>query len=154
MNFSIGQVIYILNNEKQIILPAIVQDEIHHRSLSGETVSYKVLIGSPNNPKSKIIDLSKLGNEGEVFSSLEEIRTVLVDRLTSFVDSLCQQTQQRSDEWYGRIETEFANNAPQERIDTERILEEVSQPIQNSQSPQFVEIKGGTAAPLQQGNNR
>ncbi|NBP04439.1 MAG: hypothetical protein EBU90_31015, partial [Proteobacteria bacterium] len=56
MSFAIGQVIYVLSDKTQTVLPGIVQEEIHHRSIDGEKVSYRVAIGPPN--KQRVVDLA------------------------------------------------------------------------------------------------
>jgi len=95
MNFSIGQVIYVLSDKTQTVLPGIIKEEIHHRSIDGETVSYRVVIGPHN--KQRIVDLSTL--DGEVYGDLVEVRNVLVARLTAFVDDLCNTTNDRANQW-------------------------------------------------------
>ena len=56
MTYNIGQIIYVLSNKTQTVLPGIVQEEIHYRSLNGENVSYKIAIGPQN--KQRIVDFS------------------------------------------------------------------------------------------------
>ena len=84
MNYNIGQIIYVLSNKSQVVLPGIVREEIHYRSLDGENVSYKIAIGPPN--KQRIVDLSTV--DGEVYGSLEDVRNILISKLTAFVDDL------------------------------------------------------------------
>ena len=91
MNFSIGQVIYVLSDKSQTVLPGIVQEEIHHRSLDGEKVSYRIVFGPPN--KQRVVDLSTV--DGEVYGTLDEVRNVLISRLTAFVDELCGTTNEK-----------------------------------------------------------
>lgn len=124
MSYSIGQVIFVLSNKTQTVLPGIVQEEIHYRSLNGENVSYKIAIGPPN--KQRIVDLSSV--DGEVYGSLDEIKSVLINKLTSFVDELCSTTNDRVIQWYGTGNKQSSPMAPSARLDPSDLLNEVQTP--------------------------
>ena len=79
--FQIGQVIYVLSNKTQTVLPGIVLEEIYHKRLDGDSVSYKMAIGPINNRKN--VDLAKV--DGEIYGSLEEIKNVLLEKVNAFV---------------------------------------------------------------------
>jgi hypothetical protein len=123
MTYSIGQIIYVLSNKTQTVLPGIVQEEIHYRSLNGENVSYKIAIGPQN--KQRVVDLSSL--DGEVFGSLEDVRTILINKLTAFVDDLCQTTNERVNQWYGAGSRPIQAGSPAGRLDPSDLLNEVGQ---------------------------
>lgn len=99
--YNIGQIIYILSNKSQSVVPAIVAEEDTRkvRKLDGvhEVTNYKLCIGPKD--RQKVVELSRI--DGEVFESLEEIRETLVGRLTSFVDDLVKTTQGNVLNWYG-----------------------------------------------------
>ena len=122
MSFAIGQVIYVLSDKTQTVLPGIVQEEIHHRSIEGEKVSYRVAIGPPN--KQRVVDLATV--DGEVYGDLNEVRNVLISRLTAFVDDLCNTTNERVSQWYqssNRTPTTTTNNG---KLDPAALMNEVS----------------------------
>ena len=126
MNFSIDQVIYVLSDKTQTVLPGIIKEEIHHRSIDGETVSYRVVIGPHN--KQRVVDLSTL--DGEVYGDLVEVRNVLVTRLTAFVDDLCNTTNDRANQWYGSVNRPAnANNntGAGEKLDPSVLMNEMDQ---------------------------
>lgn len=149
MSFQIGNVIYVfvIGDSEQAILPAIIKEEVRHKTLTGEKISYKVLIGSPDNPKAKTIDLDKLGNEGEIFGSLEEAQNILVQRATEHARKLCDDARLRSEQWYGNLDM-GSSSSSQEGIDPIKLLHEV-----DGGTPGLVEIKNGVATPVQ-GNGR
>jgi len=125
MNFAIGQVIYVLSDKTQTVLPGIVQEEIHHRSIDGEKVSYRIAIGPPN--KQRIVDLSTV--DGEVYGDLNEVRNVLISRLTVFVDDLCATTNERVNQWYqsnARTSTTTNSNG---KLDPVALMNEVASSI-------------------------
>lgn len=128
MSFAIGQVIYVLSDKTQTVLPGIVQEEIHHRSIEGEKVSYRVAIGPPN--KQRVVDLATV--DGEVYGDLNEVRNVLVGRLTAFVDDLCNTTNERVGQWYhstGRSTTTPTSNG---KLDPAALMNEVASTTQTN----------------------
>lgn len=121
MSYQIGQVIFVLSNKTQTVLPGIVQEEIHYRSLNGENISYKIAIGPTN--KQRVVDLSSV--DGEVFGSLDEIREVLIAKLTAFVDDLCATTNERVNQWYSSGNKPIAQPSGSGRLDPSDLLQEV-----------------------------
>jgi len=97
-SLSIGQVIYVLSNVKQKIVPAVVVEEIVVKKLDGNHVSWKVSFGPPG--KERVIDTNRL--DGEIYSSLDEIRDILYKRLSSFLDDLVTEAEKKVETWYGR----------------------------------------------------
>jgi len=130
MSYQIGQVIFVLSNKTQTVLPGIVREEIHHRSLDGENVSYKIAIGPAN--KQRIVDLSSV--DGEVYGSLDEVREVLIGKLTAFVDDLCSTTNERVNQWYSSGGKPVAQPSTSGRLDPSDLLHEVGGPRNNLRS--------------------
>lgn len=99
--YNMGQIIYILSNKSQTVVPAIVDEQVVRkiRKADGihEVVSYKLCIGPKD--RQQVVDLARI--DGEVFESLEGIRETLVERLTGFVDELVKNTQKNVLNWYG-----------------------------------------------------
>ena len=133
MNYNIGQIIYVLSNKSQVVLPGIVREEIHYRSLDGENVSYKIAIGPPN--KQRIVDLSTV--DGEVYGSLEDVRNILISKLTAFVDDLCTTTNEKVYQWYGNGSRPVAQANTSGRLDPSDLMNEVAaQPLQTTKPQQ------------------
>lgn len=136
MSFSIGQVIFVLSDKTQTVLPGIIKEEIHHRSLEGETVSYRVVIGPHN--KQRTVDLSTL--DGEVYGDLNEVRGVLIARLTAFVDDLCNTTNDRANQWYGSVtrpQNSGNGNTQGEKLDPSVLMHEMDQQTNHTQQNNF-----------------
>lgn len=105
-NFQIGQIIYLLSEEAEAIVPAIVVEEQVVKKLDGNSISWKVAVGPSN--KRKEIDSTSL--KGELHTSLEDIREVMTLRLTAFVNNLIDQAKKRTETWYGQHIMEKAKN--------------------------------------------
>lgn len=137
MSFTIGQIIYVLSDKSQTVLPGIVREEIHHRSIDGEKVSYRVMIGPQG--KQRVVDLATV--DGEVYGDLSEIREVLIQRLTAFVDDLCNTTSDRVNQWYGTNNTkQVSHSSNGEKLDPSVLMNELNdkqytqQPLQQKTS--------------------
>jgi hypothetical protein len=122
MSFAIGQVIYVLSDKTQTVLPGIVQEEIHHRSIDGEKVSYRVAIGPQG--KQRVVDLATV--DGEVYGDLNEVRNVLIARLTAFVDDLCNTTNERVNQWYHNTQRTPTTPSGNGKLDPAALMNEVA----------------------------
>jgi hypothetical protein len=129
-NFEIGQVVYILSEQAQTILPGVVVEECVVKKLSGNSVSWKVKVGAGD--KAKLFDSAKI--KGEVYGSLDEVRVVMTERLNKFVEDLTQAAEDRVEKWYGKeiAERERNNhsfvsqsNDPDDKIDPDVLLSSI-----------------------------
>ncbi|MFA6049792.1 MAG: hypothetical protein WC761_01225 [Candidatus Paceibacterota bacterium] len=109
---SIGQVIYVLSNKAQKIVPAIVVEEVVVKKMDGNHISWKVSVGPAG--KEKVIDSSRL--DGDIYKSLEEIREVLHKRLATFLDELVNEAGRRVELWYG---PQMAQMTPSQKGESE-----------------------------------
>lgn len=122
MSFAIGQVIYVLSDKTQTVLPGIVQEEIHHRSIDGEKVSYRIAIGPQG--KQRVVDLATV--DGEVYGDINEVRNVLISRLTAFVDDLCNTTNERVNQWYHTTSKSVTTTTSNGKLDPAALMNEVA----------------------------
>lgn len=97
-NFQIGQIVYVLSDKAEAIVPAIVVEELVHKKLDGNSVSWKVAVGPP--AKKKIVASDDLS--GEIYTSLDEIRRVMMRRLSEYVENLVGKAAKRTEVWYGK----------------------------------------------------
>jgi hypothetical protein len=132
-SLSIGQIVYILSDKAQSVVPAIVVEEVIVKKLQGNQVSWKVSIGPKDN--NRIVDSNRIN--GELFHSLEEVRNVLMERFTDFVNNLCSETEKRTETWYGK-RPEFLSSNDEGKIDPENIIssieDKMNSNLQTSQS--------------------
>ncbi len=68
--YSVGQVLFIILNRKQQVIPCQVTEQVVRRSISGEEISYSVSIPSRN--ENKIHELDTI--DGEVFETSKGVR--------------------------------------------------------------------------------
>jgi hypothetical protein len=120
-NLSIGQIIYVLSNKAQKIIPAVVVEEMIVKKIDGNEISWKVSVGPVG--KEKTIDSKRL--DGELYASLDEVQTVLEERLSSFIAQIVEDAEKRAASWYGQktkqLETKLSQN---DKIDPDSLVDE------------------------------
>ena len=83
MSYSVGQIIYVVLNKRQTVIPAQVVEETVRRSLDGEITTYSVVV--PNSSK-KSYPLNEL--DGDVYVTLDEVRDKLMKNAQGVIDEL------------------------------------------------------------------
>lgn len=117
---QIGQIIYVLSNKAQKIIPAIVVEEVTIKKLDGNETSWKVSVGPTG--KEKIIDSKRL--DGELYATLDEVQSVLKQRLDQFINAIVEDAEKRASVWYGS-KTKIAEQYREEdKIDPNSLIEE------------------------------
>lgn len=176
-NYEIGEIIYLVSNKVSssktgnqgpVVFPAIIQEENVRKTRDGNKITYKVLIG--NESRNKLVDMAKV--DGEIYGSLDEVKTMMVEKLEQAKKALIDKTNEQihkslsraammAKTWYG-VETEefegqeYSPDEQQEdeKIDPAALLDEVSGKTfrqGNPQPPQYVRVDGNYAVPYQQG---
>lgn len=130
--YTIGQIVYILSNKGQSILPAMIVEQQTVTTLSGKKVSWKLAIGAKDNPNKpqRVADSSQIN--GEIYSSLDEVKSVLERKLRSFIEQITIQAQKRTEAWYGSQlkNVEKPKDKPtleEDRIDPEDLLDDLDE---------------------------
>lgn len=96
--FSIGQIVYVLSSKNTVVVPVMIVEEVTIQTLNGKRTSWKFAVGSPE--KQKIVESKQL--DGDLYSSLEEIKTLLTNRLSKFIDQTISNAFKQEDAWYGQ----------------------------------------------------
>lgn len=141
-NFEIGQVVYILAEEAQTILPGLVVEECVVKKITGNTTSWKVKVGVGD--KARLFDSAKI--KGELFGSLEEVKASMTERLLTYVSNLLTEAEGRVEKWYGKEIADREKNqgsvnesptGPDDRLDPELLLKSIEGPAVPP-TPKFV----------------
>jgi hypothetical protein len=103
--YEVGQVLYVVFNKENKIVPVLVVEEITKKTLSGSETMYRVKLGDANPTIATLQEIN-----GEVFESAEDAKRVLINRLTAGVNRLIDAAKKRAVEWYGQ--------QPQQRQET------------------------------------
>lgn len=144
-SLEIGQIIYVLSNKAQKIIPAIVVEEITVKTIEGNQSSWKVSVGPQG--KEKTIDSKRL--DGELYGSIEEVQAVLKDRLNSFIDQIVMDAQKKVSAWYGTKTAALNENKiedPNEKVDPESLVDETDIPVESVASSKKAPAKIRTSA--------
>lgn len=119
-SLQIGQIIYVLSNKAQKIIPAIVVEEVTIKKLEGNETSWKVSVGPTG--KEKIIDSKRL--DGELYASLDEVQNVLKQRLEQFINTIVEDAEKRTAVWYGSKSKIVQQYREEDKIDPNSLIEE------------------------------
>lgn len=144
-SLEIGQIIYVLSNKAQKIIPAIVVEEITVKTIEGNQSSWKVSVGPQG--KEKTIDSKRL--DGELYGSIEEVQGVLKERLNAFIDQIVLDAQKKVSAWYGTKTSALSsvkNEDPNEKVDPESLVDEVDVPTEQAPAPKKASTKTRTSA--------
>jgi len=80
--YEVGQILYTIIEDKQIVVPVKVIEQVTIKTLDGEETNYKLLL--PNNKLQKV-DMSKFKN---VFKDISVIENKLVEKAKSAIDQM------------------------------------------------------------------
>lgn len=144
-SLEIGQIIYVLSNKAQKIIPAIVVEEITVKTIEGNQSSWKVSVGPQG--KEKTIDSKRL--DGELYGSIEEVQGILKDRLDGFINQIVSDAQKKVSSWYG-TKTATLNASRNEdqngKVDPESLIDEIDSPPEPIISAKRTAAKTRTSA--------
>jgi len=93
--YNVGQILYVISTEHNKVLPFQVVEEITKKTLRGDEVFYKVVYGTDQS-KTKLLSEIK----DEAFTSLEEVRSHLMQNVTSWVNNQVETARKASGVWY------------------------------------------------------
>jgi len=99
--YKIGQIVYILSGKGQAIIPAMIVEQMTVQTLDGVRVSWKLAIGAKNNPNKPQQVVESDNINGEIFGSLEAVKTALETKLKNFIASITRDAKKRTQVWYG-----------------------------------------------------
>lgn len=88
MSYEIGQVIYVIADERMEVIPLQVTEIQTTRSVTGTGVSYSVATPWKDDSGNNITKLSDLNDLGEVHTSIDAVRNVLLKKVTLAVEEI------------------------------------------------------------------
>lgn len=120
---NVGQVVYILSNKAEAVLPALVVKEHRTTHLHGEEVNWTVSYGPPG--KEKTIDSSKI--DGELFGTLDEVRDVMSSRFMDYVENLVNNAANLQGKWYPKSDVPAQTSG--DRLDPGAMIQEMEESL-------------------------
>jgi hypothetical protein len=114
--YQVGQILYVVSSKAQKVLPCQVSEEVERKTLQGSTISYKVIFGSK---EPQVLELEKI--DGEIFTSPEEVRRVLIERASKVISKMVETATTRAKEWYISVPNMPRANPVETRLDLAEI---------------------------------
>lgn len=87
--YSVGQVLFIILNSKQQVVPVQVVEQVVRRTLGGEETTYSVAV--PGREGIKNVELNQI--DGEIFESIEEVRTRMFAHAKEVIDAVTERAE-------------------------------------------------------------
>lgn len=84
MSYKVGQILYTVIKEKQLIVPVKVIEQIITKNLDSEKTEYKVLLPNSRNQK---VSLSKFES---VFDDIDKLNTYLLDKAKNSIEKMIE----------------------------------------------------------------
>ena len=81
-DYEVGQIIYTILEDKRIILPVQIVEQVVIKNLNGEETKYKVLLP---NKKSQKVSIDRLD---KIFSSIDEASNHLLENTKKAIDAM------------------------------------------------------------------
>lgn len=91
---ELGQVVYVLIDAKQKVVPGILLEELINRTVDGTRITYVVQVGLEQAQKIKL-------EEDKVFGSLRKVKEHLTQKFVAALDKLIENADTLAKEWYG-----------------------------------------------------
>lgn len=96
---SVGQIVFVMGTKGGIVC-ARVNEEITKKTLTGDSTDYILQIGADNAEDKKLVALSSIETY-EVFVSIIDLETSLMDRATKTIQKMLTSAADRANLWYG-----------------------------------------------------
>ena len=103
--YNVGQVIYTVLEDKQIVLPVKIIEEVTIKNLEGEKTNYKVLLPNSKNQKISIDKLDK------TFDDAQQASDFLIKNAKKAIDEMIFSAMNLEEKFFGI-------KKPSEKIDT------------------------------------
>ena len=95
--YSVGQVIYTVLEEKQLVLPVKVIEEVTIKNLEGEKTNYKVLLPNHKNQKISIDKLDK------TFDDAQQASDFLIKNAKQAIDEMIFSAMNLEEKFFGSV---------------------------------------------------
>lgn len=82
--YQVGQVLFIILNKKQQVIPVQITEQVVRRSLNGEEISYSVSI--PSRDENRVHELDSI--DGEIFDSIDAVREYMLDQTQTIISTI------------------------------------------------------------------
>lgn len=88
MKLAVGQVVYLLDERKNSVLPAMVSEHVIKQTLNGEEELYFVEVAKSK----KLLDLNSF--DGKYFTTSSQVKDFLYDNLKKNIDKIVDKTEE------------------------------------------------------------
>lgn len=142
--YNVGQVLFIILNKKQQVIPVQVTEQIVRRTLNGEETSYTVSIPARDNVKPMTLEQI----DGEVFTSIEDVKSRMFENATEVINAISEKAYTVAKNRFG-FESNPApttDNSPETLLDEDVLITPPSKGKPPAPDEVNVDLGDGTVA--------
>ena len=132
--FEVGQVLFVISNKTQKIVPVQVAEQVIRKSIHGQKTIYLVKVPG----KEKLVDLTAI--DGSVYSAVDEVRSKLNENILRIVNEMIENAVKIADDQF----TPFPHTA-EEAAPVPETLNVGPSPVPTGEVMR-VELEDGTVA--------
>ena len=130
--YSVGQIIYSILEDKQILLPLQIVEQVTIKNLEGEETKYTVLVPNKNHQKLSLDKFKK------VFDDLDEASSYLLNNAKKAIDDMVMKAIELEDLNFKKKENKLIDNSTCKN-EPDNIKIELGDGIKASISPEELE---------------
>lgn len=97
--YDVGQIIYVLTEESDHIVPMQICEEIRRRTVEGEQVTYLVRSGPDQKGTFRMDEI-----KGRVFNTIDQVKVHLQNNFIQWLEKQVEWTLTNQRAWYGNKE--------------------------------------------------
>ena len=89
MNYSVGQVLYLLMNKEKTVVPVQVVEKLLRTTLNGESISYIVELPTKSRDRRSLDNI-----ESSVYVTIEDVKNEMLDNASQTIDKIIEKSHQ------------------------------------------------------------
>ena len=102
--YNVGDILYAILEEKHIVVPVKVVEQITIKNLEGESINYKVLL--PNNKNQQV----KINKSLKVYKDLDELNNYMVENAKKSIDNMLENALELEEKYFNLKESLIEKN--------------------------------------------
>jgi hypothetical protein len=134
MQYTVGQIIYLLGNKSLTILPALIVEEVTRKTIEEQTKQY--VLELPGENKKRVV-LDSINER--IFNDIGELRSHMIENTKQSIEKLIDNAMEKKELFFGKSNIDLQSASKSEKVkkkimtDTEKhVQKDVKDIIMNS----------------------
>jgi len=114
MDYSVGQILFVLLKKERAVLPIRVVEQVIRQTIDEKIVSYMIMLP---NAEETVMKLDKL--DADVFLSIDDVRKQMIENATTMIEKIIENAENVKSTKFSVLETDAG--AEQNLADNEKL---------------------------------